>query len=78
MWIAIKLKRTNLADVNVCPKDSDTVWKLLQDGCADFLKSFQYLNILMTFDQILSKLFATFLFLTQLKINEQKFQMVIL
>ena len=51
---------------------------LKHDGCADFLKLFQYLNILMTFGQILSKRSATFLFSTRLKINEQKFHMVIL
>ena len=50
---------------------------LKHDGCADFLKRFQYLNILMTFGQILSKRSATFLFSTRVKINEQKFHMVI-
>ena len=64
-------------DVNLSSRDSDTVWKLLREGCAEFLKPFQYLNILMIFGQILTKPATTFLFSTQLKINKQTFHMII-
>lgn len=55
----MKLKKNNLADVNVSYWDFDTVWKHLYEGCADFLISFQYLNILMMLCQTLSKRYTT-------------------